>query len=99
MDPQIFPAVKKLLLVLLPGRLIGNIGKFTVVGISEHQIPINAIFLYFTGKIECVTLVKLSVPPYKFIGDEAAVIHEVDEENNPEDAASEAQRHTILKEE
>ena len=46
MDPQIFPAVKKLLLVLLPGRLIGNIGKFTVVGISEHQIPINAIFLY-----------------------------------------------------
>lgn len=34
-----------------------------------------------------------------FIGDEAAVIHEVDEENNPEDAASEAQRHTILKEE
>ena len=31
------------------------------------------------------------------MGEEAAVIHEVDEENNPEDAASEAQRHTILK--
>ena len=31
-------------------------------------------------------------------GDECEYEGEVDEENNPEDAASEAQRHTILKE-
>ena len=40
-----------------------------------------SIFLYFAGRIECVTLVKLSVPPYKFIGDEAALTCRYDLEN------------------
>ena len=40
-----------------------------------------SIFLFFAGRIECVTLVKLSVPPYKFIGDEAALTCRYDLEN------------------